>query len=272
MLTGQERPQRGKKAGLLDRFEAKLQGSRFRWLNEQLYTQAGSQALEMLASDPSMYQEYHQVHLARTGHCAPSRHACQPLSYECMPPTARQAAALAAHSTLHRPPSRLASWLCLRLHTGLGSPHAVLSESAVALLQHEAAPCIFATHHGLCRGSSSRSSAGRSSRSSELLHGWPACHARLVWWTLGAETPCWPKACPRRWLAWTSWPHMRESLPATWPTRPSVRQRLTRAWLLKQSSLLAARVCMAYPVLASAVCAADLCGNQWSPSPTQPFE
>ena len=70
---------RGKKAGLLDRFEAKLQGSRFRWLNEQLYTQAGSQALEMLAADPSMYQEYHQVHLARSGDCAPPRHACQPL-------------------------------------------------------------------------------------------------------------------------------------------------------------------------------------------------
>ena len=54
-----------RKPALLDRFSAKLQGGRFRWINEQLYTQDGSQALAMLAADPAMYAEYHQVPLLK---------------------------------------------------------------------------------------------------------------------------------------------------------------------------------------------------------------
>lgn len=50
-----------RQSGLLDKMRSKLQGGRFRWLNEQLYTQPGEQAFQLMHSDPEMFQEYHEV-------------------------------------------------------------------------------------------------------------------------------------------------------------------------------------------------------------------
>lgn len=38
----------------------KLSGSRFRWINEQLYTTDSSRALEMMKKQPELYEEYHR--------------------------------------------------------------------------------------------------------------------------------------------------------------------------------------------------------------------
>lgn len=38
---------------------AKLSGSRFRWINEQLYTTNSASALEMIKKQPELYEEYH---------------------------------------------------------------------------------------------------------------------------------------------------------------------------------------------------------------------
>lgn len=48
-------------AGLLSKMRSKLQGSRFRWLNEQLYTGSGQEAYQLMQSDPAVFQEYHEV-------------------------------------------------------------------------------------------------------------------------------------------------------------------------------------------------------------------
>ena len=37
----------------------KLNGSRFRWINEQLYTTTSDKALEMISKQPELYEEYH---------------------------------------------------------------------------------------------------------------------------------------------------------------------------------------------------------------------
>lgn len=39
---------------------AKLSGSRFRWINEQLYTTDSNQALEMMKKQPELFDEYHR--------------------------------------------------------------------------------------------------------------------------------------------------------------------------------------------------------------------
>ena len=42
-------------SGLLNRFQKKLQGGQFRWLNEQLYTSTGTQAFAVYQSDTSLF-------------------------------------------------------------------------------------------------------------------------------------------------------------------------------------------------------------------------
>lgn len=39
---------------------SKLSGSRFRWINEQLYTTTSDNALEMIKKQPELYEEYHK--------------------------------------------------------------------------------------------------------------------------------------------------------------------------------------------------------------------
>lgn len=50
-----------KKSGsLLDQMRQKLQGGQFRWLNEQLYTTAGDNALSLMRKNPELYNKYHE--------------------------------------------------------------------------------------------------------------------------------------------------------------------------------------------------------------------
>ncbi|KAJ2899188.1 25S rRNA (adenine645-N1)-methyltransferase [Coemansia aciculifera] len=44
---------------LQQKMQQKLKGARFRWINEALYTTTGDKALEMVQSDPSIFEEYH---------------------------------------------------------------------------------------------------------------------------------------------------------------------------------------------------------------------
>lgn len=39
---------------------ARLQGGRFRWLNEALYTTGGADALRMMRDEPQLMQQYHE--------------------------------------------------------------------------------------------------------------------------------------------------------------------------------------------------------------------
>ncbi|ORX91756.1 hypothetical protein K493DRAFT_317051 [Basidiobolus meristosporus CBS 931.73] len=45
---------------LQQKMQKKLQGARFRWINEQLYTTSGSKAFELLQNDPAIFEEYHE--------------------------------------------------------------------------------------------------------------------------------------------------------------------------------------------------------------------
>lgn len=45
---------------MLDKMRQKLQGGHFRWLNEQLYTTQGYEALDLMRGDPALYQQYHE--------------------------------------------------------------------------------------------------------------------------------------------------------------------------------------------------------------------
>ncbi|QLL34945.1 hypothetical protein HG536_0H03200 [Torulaspora globosa] len=45
---------------LQQKMMAKLTGSRFRWINEQLYTISSDKALEMLQNQPQLFDEYHE--------------------------------------------------------------------------------------------------------------------------------------------------------------------------------------------------------------------
>lgn len=45
---------------LQSRMESKIDGARFRWLNEQLYTITGEDAKTMFEGDPSLFKVYHQ--------------------------------------------------------------------------------------------------------------------------------------------------------------------------------------------------------------------
>lgn len=44
-----------------ERLKSKLSGSKFRWINEQMYTSRGEEALEMLQSDPDLFQEVRET-------------------------------------------------------------------------------------------------------------------------------------------------------------------------------------------------------------------
>jgi len=46
--------------GLVDSAKAKLKASRFRYLNELLYTQEGKESLRMFSQDPDAFQTYHE--------------------------------------------------------------------------------------------------------------------------------------------------------------------------------------------------------------------
>ena len=50
-----------KEDGLLSKMRAKLAGSQFRWLNEQLYTCPGTQAFELMQDQPQLFTQYHEV-------------------------------------------------------------------------------------------------------------------------------------------------------------------------------------------------------------------
>lgn len=49
-----------KKSELQDKLKSKLDSSRFRWINEQLYTITGDEALELFNNDDSMFDVYHR--------------------------------------------------------------------------------------------------------------------------------------------------------------------------------------------------------------------
>ncbi|TXT13517.1 hypothetical protein VHUM_00884 [Vanrija humicola] len=46
--------------------KAKLEGARFRWINEQLYSTASGDAVAMMAKDPKIFADYHNTHRALT--------------------------------------------------------------------------------------------------------------------------------------------------------------------------------------------------------------
>ena len=43
-----------------EKMKAQLSGSRFRWLNELLYTRTGQEAFELFQQQPDMFQAYHE--------------------------------------------------------------------------------------------------------------------------------------------------------------------------------------------------------------------
>ncbi|CAJ1423029.1 unnamed protein product [Effrenium voratum] len=55
-----EHQKQTQKQGALNKAAARLKGSRFRWLNETLYTRTGKEALELFSSDPSLAEAYHE--------------------------------------------------------------------------------------------------------------------------------------------------------------------------------------------------------------------
>ena len=57
---------------LLDQMRQRLQGGRFRWLNEELYTSDGQRALQMMQGEPQLMQQYHEgaVRGRGRGRCA----------------------------------------------------------------------------------------------------------------------------------------------------------------------------------------------------------
>ena len=61
--TGRNREQGGKRgrgpADTLAAMRERLQGGRFRWINEMLYTETGAAALEQFAADRSLFDAYH---------------------------------------------------------------------------------------------------------------------------------------------------------------------------------------------------------------------
>ena len=46
--------------GFLAQLQNKVKGSKFRWINEQLYTQSGEDSLRMIKEDESLFDVYHQ--------------------------------------------------------------------------------------------------------------------------------------------------------------------------------------------------------------------
>ena len=60
---------RQKDDGLLSKMRAKLAGSQFRWLNEQLYTCPGDQAFELMQEQPHLFTQYHEVRSTAARSC-----------------------------------------------------------------------------------------------------------------------------------------------------------------------------------------------------------
>lgn len=50
---------RRKRTALHSKMASKMEGARFRWINEQLYTTTGHQAKQMFDEDPSLFEIYH---------------------------------------------------------------------------------------------------------------------------------------------------------------------------------------------------------------------
>lgn len=48
------------KGSILTQLQDKMKGSKFRWINEQLYTQSGDKSLAMIQNDTSLFDVYHQ--------------------------------------------------------------------------------------------------------------------------------------------------------------------------------------------------------------------
>jgi SAM-dependent methyltransferase len=51
---------KGKKSSLQDAFKAQLSGSRFRILNEELYTTTSKESLERFSKNPELFEQYHE--------------------------------------------------------------------------------------------------------------------------------------------------------------------------------------------------------------------
>lgn len=49
--------------------KAKLQGGRFRWLNELLYTTPGDAAFDLMQKDPALFEQYHDVSAGLLSRC-----------------------------------------------------------------------------------------------------------------------------------------------------------------------------------------------------------
>lgn len=54
------------KLSTLNSLKQKLQGSKFRWLNEQMYTKTGEDSLAMIRETPRLFDEYHQGYREQT--------------------------------------------------------------------------------------------------------------------------------------------------------------------------------------------------------------
>ena len=50
----------GKETNVLGQLRDKMKGSKFRWINEQLYTQSGDKSLEMIKNDKELFDIYHE--------------------------------------------------------------------------------------------------------------------------------------------------------------------------------------------------------------------
>lgn len=55
-----KKPIKGSKSSFLEKMNAKLEGGRFRYINEVLYTSDGKSAFEMFQEDPSLFDAYHE--------------------------------------------------------------------------------------------------------------------------------------------------------------------------------------------------------------------
>ncbi|WWD18413.1 hypothetical protein CI109_102863 [Kwoniella shandongensis] len=52
----------GKLTEMQAKMQAKLEGARFRWINEQLYSTPSTEAVAMMKKDPKIFADYHETH------------------------------------------------------------------------------------------------------------------------------------------------------------------------------------------------------------------
>lgn len=64
------RPGSTKGSSVLAKMQQRLTGSRFRWLNEQLYTTTGDDALRLMQGQQELFAQYHDVWLVMDNACA----------------------------------------------------------------------------------------------------------------------------------------------------------------------------------------------------------